>query len=115
MSKDLLTYYGQTPRIDQLVEKYGAYLEQVDREVKLLLRITLSHYVLMKQHCNPGDYAVKEALNDGLFVRFITKNIPQVLIDICAQLEGLTIDEAESILDALQHQIHWGQCPSPLK
>lgn len=107
MSKDLLTYYGQTERINQLVDVYGAYLEQVDREVKLMLRITLSHYVLMKQHCNSSDYAVKESLHDALFVRYITKNIPQILINICAQLEGLTIDEAESLLDALQHQLHW--------
>ena len=103
-----MTYYGQTVRIEQLVEKYGAYLQYIDREIKLLLRITLSHYVFMQQNCNPVDYTVKEALRDALFVRFITENILQVLIDICAQLEGLTIDEAEAILDALQHQLRWG-------
>ncbi len=32
MSKDLVTYYGQTERIDQLVDKYGVYLEQLNRE-----------------------------------------------------------------------------------
>ncbi|MDZ8190035.1 MAG: hypothetical protein RMX96_35020 [Nostoc sp. ChiSLP02] len=47
MSKDLVTYYGQTDRIDQLVGKYGAYLEQLTRDTKLLFRITLSTYVLM--------------------------------------------------------------------
>ena len=39
---DLVTYYGQTNIIDQLVEKYGACLEQLDRETKVLLRITLA-------------------------------------------------------------------------
>lgn len=108
MSRDLVTYYGQTTRIDSLVGKYGPYLEQLDRETKLLLRMTLAHYAFMQQFCKPDDYSVLEALQDALFVRFICEEMPRILPEVCAFLEGLTIDETESILDALQHQIHWG-------
>lgn len=103
MSKNLVTYHGQTVRIDQLVEKYGAYLEELDRETKLLLRMTLTHYVFMQQQCNPHNYTVLEALQDALFVRFLCENIPRVLQELCSGLEGLTIDETESILDALNN------------
>ncbi|MEH1886128.1 hypothetical protein [Nostoc sp.] len=52
-NKDLVTYYGQTEKIDQLVEKHGGYLEQLDRKTKLLLRTTLSQYVFMRQKQKP--------------------------------------------------------------
>ncbi|MBD2471435.1 hypothetical protein [Nostoc sp. FACHB-145] len=157
MSRDLVTYYGQTNRIDSLVGKYGPYLEQLDRETKLLLRITifefkmqnaklkmknnnfklinsvdktplivfnfkflifnfeleqsdltLAHYAFMQQFCKSDDYSVLEALQDALFVRFICEEMPRVLPQVCSELEGITIDETETILDALQHQLHWG-------
>lgn len=97
MSRNLVTYYGQTNRIDSLVEKYGSYLEQLDRETKLLLRMTLTHYVFMQQQCNPDNYTVLEALGDTLFVRFICEDMPKVLKEVCTGLQGLTVDETESI------------------
>jgi hypothetical protein len=108
MSKNLVVYNGQSDRIDQLVGKYGDYLEALNRETKLLLRITLSTYVLMQQEYNSTEYPISEALEDSLCQLVIPHNVPQNLYDICFQLEGLTVDEAESILDALQYQLHWG-------
>ncbi|MBD2452425.1 hypothetical protein H6G76_36085 [Nostoc sp. FACHB-152] len=108
MSADLVTYYGQTDRIDSLVEKYGPHLEQLDRETKLLLRITLSTYVLMQQEYSSSEYSTSAALQDALCELVLPDSIPQDLYDICSQLEGLTVDEAETILEALQHQIRWG-------
>jgi hypothetical protein len=105
---DLVTYYGQTNRIDQLVEKYGGYLEKLDRETKLLLRITLSTYIFMQQEQTPTDYLVSTALEDALCELVIPDSIPQDLSDVCSQLKGLTQDEAETLLEALQHQIRWG-------
>ena len=107
MSHDLVTYYGQTARIDQLVEKYGVYLETLNRKNKLLLRIALSSYVLMQQKYTPEEYPLSSVLEDALSE--FPGRIPQDLYDVCTLLEGVTIDEAESILDALQHQIHWGK------
>jgi len=108
MSTDLLTYYGQTDRLDQLVDKYGSYLEQLNRETKLLFRITLSTYVLMQQEYSASEYSISAALEDALCELVLPDSIPQDLYDICSQLEGLTVDEAETILEALQHQIRWG-------
>jgi hypothetical protein len=105
---DLVTYYGQTEKIDQLVEKYGRYLEKLDRETKLLLRITLSTYIFMQQEYNSTEYPVLAALEDALCELLISDSIPQDLYDICSVLEGLTVDEAETLLEALQHQIRWG-------
>jgi hypothetical protein len=45
MTTDLVTYYGQTDLINQLVDYYGAHLEKLDRETKLLLRVTFLIYV----------------------------------------------------------------------
>ncbi|MBW4457228.1 MAG: hypothetical protein KME55_33730 [Nostoc indistinguendum CM1-VF10] len=56
MTTDLVTYYGQTPIIDQLVNKYGVYLEKLNRETKLLLRVTLSTYIVMQQEYTPTEY-----------------------------------------------------------
>ncbi|BCL40043.1 hypothetical protein [Nostoc sp. MS1] len=105
MSTDLVTYYGQTPRLDQLVSKYGDYLETLNRETKLLLRIVLSTYVLMQQEYSCQEYSVSAALEDSLCELIIPDTIPQDLYDICTLLEGVRVDEAESILDALQHQL----------
>jgi hypothetical protein len=108
MPTNLLTYYGQTQLIDKLAEKYGNYLENLNRENKLLLRIALSSYVLMQQEYTPQEYPLSIALEDTLCELIIPDSIPQDLYDICTLLAGLTVDEAESILDALQHQLRWG-------
>ncbi|NDJ26024.1 hypothetical protein GS682_31485 [Nostoc sp. B(2019)] len=108
MRTDLVTYYGQTERINQLVDNYGAYLEKLDRETKLLLRVTLSTYIIMQQEYTPTEYPLSTALEDALCELVIPDSIPQDLYDVCSILDGLTTDEAESILEALQHQIRWG-------
>ncbi|MBG1265531.1 hypothetical protein [Nostoc sp. WHI] len=108
MRTDLVTYYGQTPTIDQLVDNYGAHLEKLSRETKLLLRVTLSTYIVMQQEYTPTEYPVSTALEDGLCELVIPDSIPQDLYDVCSVLNGLTIDETETILEALQHQIRWG-------
>ena len=108
MATDLVTYYGQTPIIDQLVNKYGVYLEKLDRETKLLLRVTLSTYIFMQQEYTPSESPVSTALEDGLCELMIPDSIPQDLHDVCSVLNGLTTHEAETILEAIQHQIRWG-------
>ena len=105
MTTDLVTYYGQTPIIDQLVDKYGVYLEKLGREDKLLLRMALANYVFMQEHSNPDKYTVEMALEDVMSdPGFIKKD----WYDICSTLNGLTTLEAETLLEALQHQIRWG-------
>ncbi|MBC1224536.1 hypothetical protein GNF10_26010 [Nostoc sp. UCD121] len=108
MTTDLVTYYGQTPTIDQLVNKYGVYLEKLNRETKLLLRVTLSTYIVMQQEYTPTEYPVSTALEDALCELVIPDSIPQDLYDVCSALDELTTLEAETILEALQHQIRWG-------
>lgn len=49
MTTDLVTYYGQTEKINQLVDNYGAYLEKLNRVTKLLLRMTLAHFVFIQE------------------------------------------------------------------
>lgn len=108
MTTDLVTYYGQTPIIDQLVNKYGVYLEKLNRETKLLLRVTLSTYIVMQQEYTPTEYPVSTAIEDALCELVIPDSIPQDLYDVCSALDELTTLEAEIILEALQHQIRWG-------
>ncbi|WP_225895799.1 hypothetical protein [Dendronalium phyllosphericum] len=73
-----------------------------------MFRITLSTYVLMQQEYSASEYSMSTALEDALCELIIPDSIPQDLYDICSQLEELTVDEAESILEALQHQLRWG-------
>ncbi|WP_414569382.1 hypothetical protein [Nostoc sp. CCY 9925] len=109
MTTDLVTYYGQTEKINELVDNYGAYLEKLDRGTKLLLRMTLAHFVfIQEQKSNSGGYTLTDALKEALFVRFRSDFIPKDLSNVCSVLEGLTADEAETLLEALQHQIRWG-------
>ena len=108
MTTDLVTYYGQTDLINQLVDNYGAHLEKLNRETKLLLRATLSTYIVMQQEYTPTEYPVSTAFEDALCELVIPDSIPQDLYDIYSVLNGLTTDEAETILEALQHQIRWG-------
>jgi hypothetical protein len=108
MATDLVTYYGQTDLINELVNNYGVCLEKLNRETKLLLRVTLSTYIVIQQEYTPTEYPVSTALEDALCELVIPDSIPQDLYDVCSVLEGLTGDEAETILEALQHQIRWG-------
>lgn len=59
MTTDLVTYYGQTDLINQLVDNYGAHLEKLNRETKLLLRVTLSTYIVMQQEYTPTEYPLQ--------------------------------------------------------
>lgn len=108
MTTDLVTSYGQTDLINQLVDRYGAYLEKLERDTKLMLRTTLSQYVFMQRICRPDNYSVSEALIDCDFERFLYDGIPDTLTAICSDMDGMTADEAETILEALQHQLRWG-------
>ncbi|MFN6564244.1 MAG: hypothetical protein RMY28_031245 [Nostoc sp. ChiSLP01] len=109
MTTDLVTYYGQTEKINELVDNYGAYLEKLDRGTKLLLRMTLAHFVfIQEQKSHSAEYTLTDALKEALFVRFRSDFIPKDLSNVCSVLKGLTADEAETLLEALQHQIRWG-------
>ena len=115
MTTDLVTYYGQTDLIDQLVNNYGSYLEKLNREIKLLLRVTLSTYVVMQQEYSPSEYPVSTALEESLCEPVIPDSIPQDLYDVCSVLDGITAEEAEIILEALQHQLRWGNARETTK
>lgn len=99
---NLVTYYGQTDLVNQLVDKYGQYLERLDRRTKLLFRTILSDYVF-----RADSMSLKETA-EHIFTRLLIGVIPEELFDICLMLDGLTVMEAEGLLEALQHQIRWG-------
>ena len=56
----------------------------------------------MRERHEPSSYTLIEASRGALFVTFLGMDMPQLLVDICSQLNGLTT------LEALQHQIRWG-------
>ena len=103
---NLVTYYGQTDLVNQLVDKYAQYLEQLDRRTKLLFRTILSDYVFRADSMSLKENAEK------IFNSLLIGAIPEQLFDICLMLEGLTVIEAEGLLEALQHQIRWGNAQS---
>ncbi|MCC2692881.1 hypothetical protein IQ240_09815 [Nodularia sp. LEGE 04288] len=106
MMSNLVTYYGQTDLVNKLVDKYGQYLEQLDRRTKLLFRTILSDYVFRADSMSLKETAEK------IFTSLLIGAIPEKLFDICLILEGITVDEAESLLEALQHQLRWGNAQS---
>ena len=111
MATDLVTYYGQTSIIDQLVNKYGVYLEKLDRETKLMLRMALATYIFTLEKDSFTKHTVTEALEDALSNISLLVSYPlykNLFEDICSILDELTTLEAEILLEALQHQIRWG-------
>ncbi len=103
---NLVTYYGQTDLVNKLIDKYGQYLEKLDRRTKLLFRTILSDYVFRADVMSLKETAEK------IFTSLFIGAIPEELFDICLILEGITVDEAEGLLEALQHQLRWGNAQS---
>jgi hypothetical protein len=55
----------------------------------------------MQQEYNSSEYPMSSALEDSLCELVIPNSITKDLYDIFSQIEGLIVDEAETILEAL--------------
>lgn len=95
-----ITYYIQDPTIDALVERFGSYLEQLDRSKKIQIRVLLTNF-LMGQDQMGIDYTICDAWEDSSLHLLVSDEIVVQVADI---LEQLTIAQAEGLLAALAEQ-----------
>ena len=99
-----VNYYVQNNQIDRLTEQFGSQLEQFDRPQKLQLRAILTYFVLGRDMMG-DEYSLNDALVDSLQHLFIEDlRIGEAL----AILEGITVQDAESLQIALVEQCRVG-------
>lgn len=84
--------------LDQMVSRYGDYLEKLDSEQKLALRAVLSFYLFYKlKYYN--DYSVNDAIIDAM------PECTQASIStVVSTLEGISTNNAERLLKFLTDQ-----------
>lgn len=84
--------------LDEMVSRYGDYLERLDSEQKLALRAVLSFYLFYKLKYY-SDYSVNDAIIDAM------PKCTQVSIStIISTLEGISSENAEGLLKFLTDQ-----------
>ncbi|MUH01123.1 hypothetical protein F7734_56215 [Scytonema sp. UIC 10036] len=100
-----LQYFTSGTHLDQLTERFGSQLELLDRPQKLQLRAILTYFVLGREMMS-DEYSIGDAVSDfNLWQLFIPD---QQLQDALETLEGVTVEDAESLLEALQAQCRHG-------
>lgn len=100
-----LQYYTSSDCLDQLTERFGGQLELLDRMQKLQLRTILTYFVLGRETMF-DDYTIDSAVYDlNLWQLFLPDDQLQDALTI---LEGITVQDAESLLEALQAQCRFG-------
>ncbi|BDA72459.1 hypothetical protein CAL7716_066250 [Calothrix sp. PCC 7716] len=104
MSK-CITYYVQTDRINQLVNNFGAKLEKLTFSDKLALRAILSYWLLHVQAIDFGEYSLIYA-SERLMHEY-PKDCLATLREVIIYLEGISINEAEGLIEALTSQLRW--------
>ena len=84
--------------LSAMVSRYGDYLERLDSEQKLALRVVLSYYLFYKLKV-VSDYSVSDAIIDAL------PECTQVSVsNVISTLEGISSDNAEGLIKFLTAQ-----------
>lgn len=99
-----ITYYIQNEQLDRLTERFGQELDLLDRNQKLQLRVILSYYILGKD-CMGDNYSIYDAWLETLESIMCED---ERIIESLETLEGITVRDAESLLEALQAQCRTG-------
>lgn len=95
------TYYAQNPQIDSLVSEFGSQLEKLSRDDKLSLRMLLVAYVFLKEIEDEWDLISVET-------EVPLYEIGPDLEEAIAILDGIDIDAAEGLIEALTAQLRHG-------
>ncbi|MBP5977551.1 hypothetical protein HW132_33785 [Brasilonema sp. CT11] len=95
-----ITYYIQDATIDALVERFGSYLEQLDRCQKIQVRVLLTNFLLGQEMMGP-DYTINDAWQDSS-LHLLVEN--EAVVEFADILQELTIAQAEGLLAALAEQ-----------
>jgi hypothetical protein len=84
--------------LSAIVSRYGDYLERLDSEQKLALRVVLSYYLFYKLKV-ASDYSVSDAIIDAI------PECTQVSVsNVVSTLEGISSDNAEGLIKFLTAQ-----------
>ncbi|MBP5976523.1 hypothetical protein HW132_28280 [Brasilonema sp. CT11] len=95
-----VTFHIQSDSINKLADRFGCYLEQLDRAQKIQIRVLLTTFLLGKEMMS-DEYSIGDAWEDAC-LHLITAD--DDVIEVADILVDLTIWEAEGLLQALQEQ-----------
>lgn len=100
-----LQHFTSGEHLDQLTDRFGGQLELLDRPQKLQLRAILT-YLILGRELQSDEYSIQDAVSDfNLWQLFIPN---EELQDVLETLNGVTVQVAESFLEALQGQCRHG-------
>lgn len=102
MSK-ALQYYATGEHLEKLCERFGSQLELLDRNQKLELRIILSFYIWGQD--DSDGYTIFDAYTDSIQHLLIEDSELGECLEL---LQNIPVDNAESLLEALQAQCRTG-------
>lgn len=95
-----ITFYIQDDTINTLVERFGSYLEQLDRSQKIQIRVLLTNFLLGQDQMG-SEYTIGDAWQDSS-LHLLTSD--ECVVEVADILVDLTIAQAEGLLAALQEQ-----------
>lgn len=102
MSKSL-QYYATGEHLEKLCERFGSQLELLDRNQKLELRIILNFYIWGQD--DSDGYSIFDAFNDSIQHLLVEDSELGECLEI---LQNIPVENAESLLEALQAQCRSG-------
>lgn len=91
-------------QLDKLTERFGSELELLDRSQKLQLRISLTTFIWGFEE-QGEDYTLEDSWLDSIN-NIIERD--RELDEVFAILRDIAVDDAESLLEALQAQCRYG-------
>jgi hypothetical protein len=100
-----VTYYAQTPDLDELVEEFGSQLEKLSREDKLGLRMLLGAYIYLKE-------IEDEWTLDAVVTETPLYEPSEQLDEAIDILNEIDPDAAEGLIEALTAQLRHGNARS---
>lgn len=98
-------FFTSSEPLDQLTEQFGGQLEFLDRLQKLQLRTVLTYFVLGREMMG-DDYIIDSAVYDIQLWQLFTPD--EQLQSAIERLRDVTVQDAESLLEALQAQCRYG-------
>ncbi|NMG20706.1 hypothetical protein [Brasilonema bromeliae] len=95
-----VTYFIEDSTINLLTQRFGCYLEQLDRSQIIQVRVLLTNF-LMGQEMMGEHYTICDAWQDSSLHLLVQD---EAVVEVADILDGLTIAQAEGLLSAFQEQ-----------
>lgn len=99
-----VTYFIEDSTINLLTQRFGSYLEQLDRAQIIQVRVLLTNFLLGQEMMGEG-YTVSDAWMDSSLHLLVAD---ESVVEVADLLDGVTIVQVEVLLSALQERCTLG-------